>query len=92
MDEIGRFEEVCGELDEFVSFQDSAEKSWYKFNSDLKIVPDLQNGLKRLMPLSACSSVVGGLKAVRMLRVYAHNENKADAKLIVDKCSAKWSK
>jgi len=80
-------EYLCDKLDDKIAFVDTAESSWYKFNSaDISVL--LRPGRKneQITALSQLSSVVHGLRAINQIRIYAPHDLKNDAKRIVENC------
>ncbi|GAF26388.1 HD superfamily phosphohydrolases [Moorella thermoacetica Y72] len=87
VNELNQLERVCEKLGTLVSFIDSAEKSWYKFDKE-DVYIYLDDHEKRKKPktvlLSSLSSVVRGLNAVKQQRVYVPWERKKEAEEILE--------
>lgn len=81
---LNELEKVCTELGEKVAFVDSAEKTWYKHgSSDIRVHLSTGQHSDKVTILSQQSPVVQGLKSVNQSRIYAHFEDKEEARKIV---------
>ncbi len=77
-------EKVHAELGDRLSFVDTAEKSWYKFeHSDVPLLIRPDQPDEELITLSQRSAVVRGLKAVTRTRFYVPFERKEESLGIV---------
>jgi HD superfamily phosphohydrolase len=76
---------VWQKLDGKGAIVDTAENSWYKFDSaDIPILLRPGEGDEELTVLSRLSSVVSGIKAVNQTRIYVPYEQRKEARHIVE--------
>ncbi|MCL4552403.1 MAG: HD domain-containing protein [Candidatus Marsarchaeota archaeon] len=86
MDDIDNFRAVADALGQIVKLEDSADKSWYKFEKE-EIVVERDNGLR--VQLSDICFSVKGLHGVKQMRLYADRTNKDRAREIKNKLDGK---
>ncbi len=80
-DDLELFEQVANELGDLASFEDTASKSWYKFDSaDIPVVRRPGRGEGEIVVLSQLSSVVRGLKSVNQRRIYVPYQKSEEAR------------
>ncbi len=85
-DDLEFAEEVYDKLGDRVSFVDTAESSWYKFeHSDIPLLIRPDQPDEELITLSKRSAVVRGLKAVSRTRIYVPLDKKDESRDIVFK-------
>jgi len=82
-DELSKIEEVYLKISSKVSFIDSAEKSWYKFDKTDLNVQRKQSSTK-IFPLSEISSIVRGLMPIKQKRIYVPFSKKVEAQKIIN--------
>ncbi|HEY7311202.1 MAG TPA: HD domain-containing protein [Gemmataceae bacterium] len=77
--DLDHLEKVRDQLGQLVRAEERAEKSWYKVgNADIAVVSDDDN--RRVLPLSAHSTVVAQLRATGKVMLYADRQDSATAR------------
>jgi HD superfamily phosphohydrolase len=83
VEKIKTMKEALGKMDSVII---PAEKSWYQSKNDILVAVHSHAGsATEIKPLSALSSVVGGLKPINMLRLYVPPRDRAAAQATVAK-------
>lgn len=81
--EIKKLDKAKGILDDLVVYEDTAEGSWYKVNSDesRKIEIYIKDKQKNeLKPLSTYSNIVKNMKDIKQVRLYVLLQKREEAK------------
>lgn len=82
-DELQRFDELMGKLDQSKIVSKEARKSWYKFQREEIRVRSGSSGHAASRPLAAISPIVNGLVTVNQRRIYAPKDYRATALAII---------
>lgn len=83
--EIGTLRSIKERLGNLVADEYTAEKSWYKIESDIQVLAKSGRGA----PLSKYSPVVKNLAKINQIRLYAKPEDVSKAKTIVEEVNKK---
>lgn len=80
--ELDQIKDIFDRFQTEISFDDSAEKSWYKTGKEDILILDES---ERLQPLSAMSSIVKSMQPIKQKRIYVEAEAKIKMKEKIDK-------
>jgi HD superfamily phosphohydrolase len=89
--ELTEIKDVYDKFQTEISFDDSAEKSWYKTGKeDILILYGFGDKEENLRPLSTISSIVKSMQPIKQKRIYVKSESKEHVKAKINEFLRGW--